>query len=306
MNNREYWEKREKAKLNKGLKDVTKIEKMLAKEYKKAMDSISKEVAFLMSKYAKDNNLTWEEANKFLSPKQFKEFRYDIKTYVKLIEENADDMLLLELNSLSMRSRISRLEDIYYQVDKYINELSKTTSNSLQMLFSDTLEETYYSSLYEIHKFKGVATTFAYVDKELIERVLTYPWSGRDYSSRIWSNRTKLKNAVREEITQMIIQGKGLRETSKSLSKVMEADFNNCTRLINTEHARIMSETSKMSYEECDVDRYEIVATLDTRTSKTCQGLDGKVFKVSEGVVGSTLPPFHPFAEPLLYHTLAI
>lgn len=290
----EYFEKREAAKLKKELIKISKLEKYLKKEYKKTLDAISKEVAFLVSKYAKDNNLTFDEANKLLTSKEFKEFRYDLKTYIKLIEDTGDEALLLELNTLSMKSRISRLEEIFYQCDKLINELSHNTNNSIQILLSNTLETSYYEDLYNIQKYTGIGTTFAKINKDIVENILKYPWSGNDFSSRIWDNRTKLKKALKEEIVQMVIQGKGLKETSKLLSKRLNASYKNSLRIINTEHARVMCEASKMAYIESDVDKYEIVSTLDKRTSKICQEMDGKVFKVKDGVIGKNMPPFHP------------
>lgn len=301
---RDYFEKREEAKLKKALIPLHKLEKDLKREYKKTMDAISKEVAFLMSKYAKDNNLTYDEASKLLNSKEMKEFRYDLKTYIKLIEETSDEKLLLELNTLSMKSRISRLEEIFYQCDKYINELTKTSFDSLQMCFSATVKDNYYTTIYDLHKYIGVGTSFTKVDDKLIKNILSYKWSGFDYSERVWINRGKLKNAIREEITQMIIQGKGLDETAKEfaertkdfhnkLSKRFDNHYGNCKRLIHTEHSYFMSRASQLAYEETDVEKYEFVATLDKRTSKTCQKLDGKVFKLEEAKVGVNFPPMH-------------
>lgn len=298
MNNREYWEKREASKLKKGLKDVKKVEVDLKKQYKKAMDSISKEVAFFVSKYATENNLSYDEASKLLNSKEMKDFRYDVRTYVRLIENTFDkeiaEKLLLELNTLSMRSRISRLEEMYYQCDKLLNELTKTTEDSLQMLFSNTVTDTYYKSMFDIHKLAGVATTFSKIDDKLVKNILSYPWSGKDYSQRIWSNRNKLREVVREEITQMVIQGKDTRQVAKAISNRLDAHYSNCVRLVNTEHSYIMNKASTKAYEETNIDKYEILATLDKRTSPICQSLDGKVFDLKDGVVGKTLPPFHP------------
>lgn len=39
---------------------------------------------------------------------------------------------------------------------------------------------------------------------------------------------------------------------------------------------------------------YEILSTLDNRTSQICRSMDGKVFKVSEMQPGVNDSPFHP------------
>ena len=128
----------------------------------------------------------------------------------------------------------------------------------------------------------------------MIKEILAFPWSGRHYSSRLWSNRTKLKNAMVEELTQMLIQGKGVKETSKALSKRLDADLKNCIRLIHTEHSYFMGEATAKAYEEMNVDKYQFLATLDNRTSEICQSLDGKVFDLKDRVVGVNASPMHP------------
>jgi len=45
------------------------------------------------------------------------------------------------------------------------------------------------------------------------------------------------------------------------------------------------------------VERYEIVATLDMRTSEICQELDGEVFEMKSFEPGVTAPPFHPWCR---------
>lgn len=293
LSNEEYWEKREAYKLKKGLKDLKKIEKELVDEYKKAMNEIGKEISNLFYKYAKDNNLSYSDAKKYLNSSEFKEFKRDLKSYMKLIEETGDEELLLELNTLSMKSRISRLEEMFYQCGKYINEVYESTNKRLQIAYSSTIKDNYYQTIYDIHKAIGVGASFSYIDNDMIKEILAFPWSGRHYSQRLWSNRTKLKNAMVEELTQMLIQGKGVKETSKALSKRLDADLKNCIRLIHTEHGYFMETASQKAYDELDIDKYKILATLDKRTSKICQDLDGEVFNVKDAIVGVNMPPFH-------------
>ncbi len=293
LSNEEYWTKREAYKLKKGLKDLKKIEKELVDEYKKAMNEIGKEISNLFYKYAKDNNLSYSDAKKYLNSSEFRRFKRDLKSYTKLIEETENEELLLELNTLAMKSRISRSEEMFYQCNKYINEVYESTNKRLQIAYSSTIKDNYYQTIYDIHKAIGVGVSFSYIDNDMIKEILAFPWSGRHYSQRLWSNRTKLKNAMVEELTQMLIQGKGVKETSKALSKRLDADLKNCIRLIQTEHAYFMETASQKAYGELEVDKYQILATLDKRTSEICQRLDGEVFNVKDAIVGVNMPPFH-------------
>ena len=297
LTSKEYWEKREAYKLKKGLKDLKKIEKELVEEYKKAMNEIGKEISNLFYKYAKDNNLSFSDAKKYLNSSEFREFKRDLKSYMKLIEETGDEELLLELNTLAMKSRISRLEEMFYQCGKYINEVYENTNKRLTVAYSSTIKDNYYQTIFDIHKSIGVGVSFSYIDNDMIKEILAFPWSGRHYSQNLWINRNKLKNAMVQELTQMIIQGKGVKETSRALSKKLDADYKNCLRLIHTEHSYFMSEATAKAYEELEVEYYQYSSALDKRTCESCGALDGEIFKLVDRTVGVNASPLHPLCR---------
>ena len=302
LSSKEYWEKREAYKLKKGLKDIKKIEKELLKSYKEAMNEIGKEISNLFYKYAKDNNLSYSDAQKLLNGKEFKEFKYDLKTYMKLIEETGDEQLLLELNTLAMKSRISRLEELFYQCGKHINKLYEDTNKRLTIAYTGTVKKNYYQTIFDIHKSIGVGASFAMVDDDLIKQILTYPWTGRNFSQNLWQNRTLLKENLKREITQMIIRGEDARTVSKRLSNIMfenpkSNDFKNCMRLVNTEHSYFMGEATAKAYEELEVEMYQYSSALDKRTCESCGALDGEIFKLVDRTVGVNASPLHPLCR---------
>ena len=261
------------------------------------MNEIGKEISNLFYKYANDNNLSYSDAKKYLNSGEFREFKRDLKSYMKLIEETGDEELLLELNALAMKSRISRLEEMFYQCSKYINEVYESTNKRLTVAYSSTIKDNYYQTIFDVHKSIGVGVAFSYIDNDTIKEILAFPWSGRHYSQNLWINRTKLKNAMVQELTQMIIQGKGVKETSKALSKKLDADYKNCLRLIHTEHSYFMSEATAKAYEELEVEMYQYSSALDKRTCESCGALDGEIFKLSERTVGVNSSPLHPLCR---------
>ena len=60
-----------------------------------------------------------------------------------------------------------------------------------------------------------------------------------------------------------------------------------------TEMAAVSSTAQKDCFDELDVEEFEIVATLDGRTSEICREMDGKHFPMSQYEIGVTAPPFH-------------
>ena len=130
MNNEDYWKKRaeeREAEWTKKSKDT--IEKELAKYYGQALSRINDDIAVLYGRYAKDNNLTYAEASKLLTGKEFKQWRMSLEEYLDAIDKTGDNKLLLELNTLAMRKRISRLDKLYADTN-----LCKLLSQSLSSI----------------------------------------------------------------------------------------------------------------------------------------------------------------------------
>ena len=67
----------------------------------------------------------------------------------------------------------------------------------------------------------------------------------------------------------------------------------NVRRLLRTETAYVKSQADEEMYKTLEVEEYEILATLDKRTSEICQGKDGLHYKVADIQVDINYPPFH-------------
>lgn len=292
-----YFEEKEKVKLNKALISVQKLEGNLKIKYKNAMEKVLKEITFFATKYANNNNLTYEEVNKSLTSKEIREFRRDLKTYIKFVKKIRDETLLSELNILLSKKYISRLEAFFYYIDKIIDEIIKTSINDLQILLSDTLKENNHETMLNFNKYMDEHINFIEINEDVIEDTLEYPWSGNNFQSIMRNNRTKLKNTLKKEIIRMIIQGYTLKETFRFISNQFNTSYKSLLRIIHTEHARIMSEASKFAYITLGVEKYQIVAILDEKTSDICRHMDGKVFNFKDGVIGKNIPPLHPYCR---------
>lgn len=291
-NSKIYWEQREKEKLNKGIKDTNKLAKELERHYKLANKEIEKEINNLFEKYAKDNQLTYAKATKYLTSEEFKEWRADIKGYLKMIEDNPE--VLLELNTLAMKSRITRLEALQYEIDKILNELTQITTESTTELLTDTLKDNYNRNVFNISKSAGFVANFSGIDNKTIERILSYPWSGANYSDRIWDNKKQLSKTIKNEITQMVIRGESSNKVAARVSEKMNASYKNAVRLIQTEHSYVMEQANKITYEDLKIEKYQFLATPDERTCKICGNLDLKTFNVKDMMHGKNCSPMHP------------
>ena len=97
-----YWRKRAtryEEEWNKRCEET--IEKRLARQYKGALSTIKEDILKLYAIFAKDNGMDFDEARRFISSKEFREWRMTIQEYLRQIA-NGDKGLELELNTLAM------------------------------------------------------------------------------------------------------------------------------------------------------------------------------------------------------------
>ncbi|HBG8947618.1 TPA: minor capsid protein, partial [Clostridioides difficile] len=167
-------------------------------------------------------------------------------------------------------------------------------NNRVEKLLEESVKDSYYKSIYETQKHVGVGISFTKLDREALKDIITYPWSGKNFSQRIWKNRDLLSEVIKEEITQMTIRGESLKKISNRVSEKMDSSYENAMRLVQTEHGHFMGEADKRAYESQNVDKYQFLATLQGNTCEKCRNVDMKVFLVKDAIETKNYPPMHP------------
>jgi SPP1 gp7 family putative phage head morphogenesis protein len=168
-------------------------------------------------------------------------------------------------------------------------------TDTIDTAMRDIYTSGYYQTAFEIQKGIGTGWNLATLDDKLISKVIKKPWAadGKNFSERIWGNRQRLVNELNQTLTQGIILGQDPQKAIDSIAKKMNTSKVNAGRLVMTEQAYFAGEARKDCFKELDVEEFEVVATLDSRTSEICQDMDGKHFPMSQWEVGVTAPPFH-------------
>ena len=190
--------------------------------------------------------------------------------------------------------RMKRLASLLQNTEKRIKELYGITLEDTTSFLKSIIPEAYYHTIFDIAKGTGIEPNFAAVNEKLINSIVKEPWSGKNYSKRIWSNMDKLENELRDVLTEAAMSGESIGKTSRKVAESFNTASYNAERLIRTETTYACNRAEIASYNELDIDRYKYVATLDTRTSPICQQLDGKIFETEKARAGLNLPAMHP------------
>ena len=197
-------------------------------------------------------------------------------------------------DSLAYEYRMKRLTALLQNTDKRIKELYGITVEDTTEFLKSIIPEAYYHTIFDIAKGTGIEPNFSAVNDKLINAIVKEPWSGKNYSKRIWSNMDKLENELRDVLTEAAMSGESIGKTSRKVAESFNTASYNAERLIRTETTYACNQAELASYEELDIAKYKFVATLDTRTSSICQELDGKIFQTEKAKAGKNLPAMHP------------
>jgi len=298
--NREYWSERFEYLQNQLLKKGDDYYKSLANAYEKALVSIERDISYFYYQFAQDNKVSYAEAKQALNSRERRRFQMGLDDYIERGRTlNYSKRWDRRLNNASTAHRISRLESLQIQMGQQIEELHIRFNTEMSDLAREIITEGQLKSTYELQIGMEEGRAFELLDTRTVESIVSKPWTkdDRTFSDRIWRNKDKLVNTLENKLEVAFIRGDPPGKLIKEIMQEFDTSKFNASRLVQTESAYFSSVTTLKSYEDMEIEKFIIIATLDEITSEICQDLDGKVFKVSDYRIGDTAPPFHPFCR---------
>lgn len=297
MNNGDYWKARMSALSDELYEKSEKYHKDVKRQYDKAMHDIERDISVWYQRIADNNGISYAAAKELLKKNELKEFKWSVDDYIKAGEENAvNKRWIKELENASARYHISRLEAMKIQIRQRAELAAAQFGAGLKDFLGETYSDQYYHTAFEIMRGIGIGHNLARIDDRTLDTVLKKPWAqdGKVFSDRIWEDKERLVNNLHAELTQGLIRGDPPQRMIDNLSKRMGVSRSNAGRLIMTETAAISARATQDSYKELDVEEFQVLETLDSRTCMICRDMDGRHFPMSDYEIGVTVPPFHP------------
>lgn len=288
-----YWKKRQEERFLQGEKSIDEY----YTELKKAFEQAQKEIQFVINdfylQYATENRISYTEAQKRLSKAQVGKLR----DYINKVNETMGTYNL-ELSNMSIKARITRYEALNMQIDAILQYLYAIDyeikgAKSLMHIYADNHLHMWYN--FDI--YTGFHHEFAQIIPSDIEQLIAYPFNGQNFSERLWKQKDYLKSKLQESLTTIMVLGQDPARLAKDFAKHFQAREYEAYRLLHTETSFVMEQSTLSAYKESDVEWYQILATLDNKTSEICREQDGKIYKVEDATVGTNYPPFHMFCR---------
>ena len=298
-----YWEDRQAQQMYQAMNDAEQASQEIADIYAKASREINYEIQKIYERYRDKFNLSDEEAKKLLNTMRNPT---DIDELIQRLKETkgpAAQEILKELESPAYRARIERLQNLQQEIDRVMRDVYNQEKKVSTTHYINQYCNAYYQEIYNIQRRAGFQFSFSAVDPKELHRILSMSWTGANYSQRIWKNTEALAKDLKEQLILGYLTGKPLGEIASEIANKYSTGAYNARRLVRTEAAFMYNQGHMTAYDECGIDKYRIMATLDLRTSEKCRGMDGKVYEKRKAVVGVNMPPFHPFCRTI---TLAV
>lgn len=286
-----YWRKRAIELAEKQKREDDDLCLRFHREYERILHELDKEISIFYARYAANESVSMADARRLLRDAELEDFRMSLDEFRDKALAGGFDK---ELEEVYLRSRISRLQALQTQVELRMMELFGSQRDVLRDHLQDRYTDTYYRTVYAVSQQADVASTFARIDPQTVEKILAAPWVGSEFSSRIWADKDKLTRELMQTLSRGFVRGDSLDRMTREFAQRMGVSESRAATLIHTESAHMAAEATEQGYRETGVSSYRFEAALDLKTCSVCGALDQREFPLAEHETGVNYPPLHP------------
>lgn len=285
-----YWEDRAKEIIKEETLSDQEMSKEIERIVNEMIEDIEKEISAFYARYATREGISLEDAKKKIDAVDVIKFANQAKKYVDT--QDFSDRANEELRAYNTKMYVSREKLLKAQIGLLVTY----TYAKLESQMHNYMESAYYRALKQQAGILGDTLQVATTD---VKAIILAPFQNSNWSRRLWRDMRKTRIQVQRAVTHVIIRGRHPYEFVKELRKESGNSTYEIRRLLITETARVQTIATKqhMLENQGPDAEYKYVAKLDSKTTKTCRGLNGKVFKVKDMKPGVNAPPMHPFCR---------
>lgn len=300
-----YWEQRAIDSIGRMESAVNGAVPELVKSFESARRDLNDTVFKFYARYAANNKIALDEAQKALSLSELRDFRGDLKEFERLAKDSIGTFNL-EVDNLSVKARVTRYEALLAQCDGVLQKLYQEQKKQAEGTATNVYTSEYYHRLFDIEKYTGFKFKYSQLADSAIKKVIEQPVYGMDISEHLWRQDIDTGFKIRQTLNQMFVTGKPPQDFADKLQKTIGAvrvdkdgkvtgtgKKYEAYRLLYNESSHVTGQANLQAYKDDGIDEYEIVAALDKATCSICAPLDGKVYNRKDAVVGVNYPPFH-------------
>ena len=230
-------------------------------------------------KYALDRaiEILNEELRRCYSKSQERIINEMMKLYLEIMEDNEGKVLVSHL----------------YQYNRYYELLNKITVELNKLGFTEkNIFENEFKRLY-VQNQVTIGASFnlsSEINFEAVENAINEIWlnDGLNWSDRIWKDKEKLSQRLRESLIDSLATGSGTNKLVKTLMDDFNVSFHNAETLARTELAHIQNKSTLDKFTKEGITKVQIL--VDKNCCEECTENKGKVFDIAN----APQLPIHP------------
>lgn len=220
------------------------------------------------------------------------------KEYGRLNKMLEDQIERIYFDMLENGGEISTTK--LYEFGRYKN-LSNKFKKQLEILGSKEIQlinnqmDIAYQEVLERTADEVGLKSFSMLPKKEILTLAHQPWSGKDFSTRIWTNKDKMLKILRIQLKDTVGLGLSKDKAVANIMAKMGVGFNDADRLVRSEVMNIINTSQRDTYKQRGYTQVEWLTASDERVCKHpislggrsfegCRGADGAIFDI-DGVI---------------------
>lgn len=251
MTNEQYWSKRfDEIAQRRYEISYSQTQDELSKIYQRAGAHIKSKVAALYDKLAETGKLSTTELYNY---GRYKALQGDINEELIKLGEKEIDILSEELSK------------------SFEGAFSKTAIDLDKMLVSSP----------------KISMDFSLMNPMAVEQIINENWSGEHFSSRIWKNKDKLAQLIKQGIENSVIHGEPKNELVKNIMSEFGKGYSDANRVARSEIMHTINEGQRQAYKQKGYTKLKILVAHDA--CDKCKAKDGMVIDIDS----KKMPPFH-------------
>lgn len=164
------------------------------------------------------------------------------------------------------------------RLEERLREFAGEASRRCEQTVTDCLDEVFRTVIgTDVADATGTVWQASISPKAVLETA----WSGEHYSTRIWHNTAAIAQRVRDDVTDMVVQGKGISQVRRRLMEDFSVAYSDASRLVRTEAAYVRNQAALTRYRQNGRRKVRwITGESDGRECSVCRERDGKEYDI--------------------------
>jgi len=179
---------------------------------------------------------------------------------------------------------------LYKEINSIVNTLFDNLEEDLSIELSKRHREGYFEGAFlaqlSLGKFSKLGETTKFNPN--------WHFNNGSFLDDLKYYKNRLLDDIKRELERMIALKAPVETAAGGVKRPFKKLSNSTKAMVDTEMVYAERQGLRDAYIDYGAGKYRYLATLDNLTCETCGELDGKVFLLSQAVVGANYPPIHP------------